>query len=267
MSSWQVAWSRSFVAALAVALLLPEARRDWTWRKAFVGLFYALCLTSFVLATKNTTSANAIFLQSTAPLYLVIAGPWILGERTRWVDWASLAMIAAGMVLIFWQSDVAQRLAPDPALGNALGVLSGLMWACTVCGLRWLGRVREGGEGSSSMAPILLGNLIAIAFTTPFLLPWTVVSAGDATAILYLGVFQVALAYWLLTRAVSKLPALETSLLVMLEPALNPVWTWLLHGERPRATALVGGALILVATLAPVLWSSLRKPTDPAVVT
>ncbi len=245
LTSWQVAGLRSLVAAITVAVLLPDSRRHWSWRTALVALAYSLCLISFVLATKNTTSANAIFLQGTAPLYLVLLCPWLLQEKNRRGDWFTLAIIAVGIVLVFWDTQTIQRLAPNPALGNLLGVFSGLAWACTVCGLRWLAKSGDG----NSMAPVLIGNLFALVLCAPGALPITTISSVDLWALIYLGVVQVGLAYWLLTSAMAKLPALEVSLLVMLEPALNPLWTWLLHDEKPSLTALAGGAMIIGATL------------------
>ena len=210
-----------------------------------MALAYTVCLTSFVLATKNTTAANAIFLQGTAPLYLVLAGPWLLGEKVRSGDWWTLSTVLVGMVLVFWETTSAQKLAPNPLLGNWLGALSGLGWAATVCGLRWLSKLGEG----NSMTPVLIGNCMAVAICLPWMLPIGAVPWGDVWALLYMGVFQVGLAYWCLTQAMSELSALEASLLIMVEPALNPLWTWLAHGERPGGTALAGGALIIGSTL------------------
>lgn len=245
LTSWQVAGLRSLIAAVTVALLLPAARRHWSWRTAIVALAYALCLSSFVLATKNTTSANAIFLQGTAPLYLVFLGPWLLHEKVRSSDWWTLALVTAGMVLVFWETGNAQLLSPNPALGNAYGAFSGLMWAGTVCGLRWLSKRGEG----NTMAPVLMGNLLAVFLCLPRMFPIGVVSGTDLFSLVYLGVFQIGLAYWFLTAAMAKLSALEASLLIMIEPALNPLWTWMIHGEKPAATALAGGTLIIGSAL------------------
>lgn len=245
LSSWHVAGLRSLVAAVVIVILIPSARRGWSWPVALVAAAYAVCLTSFVLATKNTTAANAIFLQGTAPLYLVLLGPWLLKERVRLAEWVTMALVAAGMVLVVWDPGQAQPLAPNPALGNALGALSGASWAATVCGLRWLGQRRE----ANSMAPVLVGNLLALLFCAHAFLPLPQPSTADILALLYLGIFQVGLAYWFLTRAMSSLPALEASLLIMVEPALNPLWTWLFHGETPTASAVAGGALILCSAL------------------
>lgn len=239
------------VAASTISLLIPAARRGWTWRTALVAFAYAICLTSFVLATKNTTAANAIFLQGTAPLYLVLLGPWLLGERVRRSDWLTLGLVALGMLLVFQDPGAEQQLAPNPPLGNALGALSGLAWAGTVCGFRWLAKHGSGDE-ANSMTSVLLGNLMACVFSLPWMLPTATPTAADVAALFYLGIFQVGLAYWCLTRAMSQLSALEASLLIMIEPALNPVWTWCLHGERPANSAILGGGLIISSAL----WKS-----------
>ncbi|MGH7585251.1 MAG: DMT family transporter, partial [Gemmatimonadales bacterium] len=78
LTSWQVASFRSGIAAIAVLALVAASRRGWSWRTLVVGTTYAVTLTLFVVANKLTTSANAIFLQATAPLYLLLLGPWLL---------------------------------------------------------------------------------------------------------------------------------------------------------------------------------------------
>ena len=83
LTGWQVAGFRSGVAAVALWLLVPGARRQWNWRTLLAGIFYAATLILFVTANKLTTSANAIFLQSTAPLYLLLLGPLVLREPVR----------------------------------------------------------------------------------------------------------------------------------------------------------------------------------------
>ena len=109
----------------------------------------------------------------------------------------------------------------------------------------------------------MAGNLIAFVVC----LPWALPPSGDAqdwALIVYLGVVQIALAYILLTTAVRHVPAFEVSLLLLVEPALNPVWAWLVHGETPSAVALAGGALILGATAVKVLLDWRRAPAAAA---
>lgn len=108
------------------------------------------------------------------------------------------------------------------------------------------------------MVTVLMGNLLACAATLPMALPVAVWRWQDAAVILWLGVFQIALAYLCLTRGIRHVPAFEATTLLLLEPALNPVWTWLVHGERPAALALAGGGIILSSTLLNAWWQGRR---------
>lgn len=210
-----------------------------------VGVAYALTLVTFVLATKLTTSANAIFLQATAPLYLLFIAPWLLGERWRGRDLAGPVAIGFGMALFFVGQEPNAVTAPNPWLGNLLGAASGFTWALTVAGLRWLNRSGvPGGFATAAMGNLLAG---AIAFLPA--LPVPAFSTSDVLVLLYLGVFQIGLSYYLLNLGLAGVPAFEASVLILLEPALNPVWTYLVHGERPGGLALLGGLIICAATL------------------
>jgi drug/metabolite transporter, DME family len=91
------------------------------------------------------------------------------------------------------------------------------------------------------------------------------VGAADWLVIVYLGVFQIGLAYVFMTSAIRHVPALEAATLLLVEPALNPIWAWLAHGERPSAWAIAGGALILGATLVKTWWDARAIPPVRAV--
>ncbi len=245
-TGWQVASFRSGVAALALLLMWPAARRGWSVRAVLVGFAYAACLTLFVLANRLTTAANTIFLQSTAPLYLLVLGPWLLKEPIRRQDVAFMAAVGLGLALFFVSAETPVVTAPDPAKGNLLALASGFFWALTVCGLRWMGAA--GGEHGSPVAAVVSGNLTAFLVALPIALPLGSHAPVDWAVIIYLGVFQIALAYVLVTSALRRIPALEASLILLIEPVLNPVWAWLFQGEQPGAWALLGGAIILGAT-------------------
>lgn len=251
LSAWQVAGFRSGVAALVLLLLLPAARRGWTWRVALVGVAYAATLTLFVAANKLTTAANTIFLQATAPLYILLLGPFLLREAIRRTDLLFMSVVGAGLLLFFVGSEPPVATAPDPVRGNILAALSGLCWALTVVGLRWLESRPDGG---SALATVGFGNVIAFVACLPGALPVREATTADWLTIGYLGVFQIGVAYLLVTTAIRFVPALEASLILLVEPALNPVWAWLLHDERPSRWAFAGGALILGATLLKVWW-------------
>jgi drug/metabolite transporter (DMT)-like permease len=246
LTGWQVACFRSAVATVALALLLPAARRWPTGRALAIALAYATTMVLFVLANKLTTAAGAIFLQSTFPLWVLLLSPWLLGERVSGRDVAFMGVFAAGMALFFVGLEPATQTAPHPLLGNVLGLVSGIFWALTVIGLRAAGVKKEGNWGPVS---VLWGNGFAAALCLPFALPVSGATGQDLGFILYLGIFQIGVAYVLLLAGLAHVRALEASLLLLLEPILNPVWAWLIHGEVPGAWAIVGGAVILAATL------------------
>jgi drug/metabolite transporter (DMT)-like permease len=137
--------------------------------------------------------------------------------------------------------------APDPVRGNLLALASGFFWALTVCGLRWMGAAE--GEHGSPVAAVVSGNLTAFLVSLPLALPASGHAIGDWAVIAYLGVFQIALAYVFVTSALGAIPAFEASLILLVEPVLNPVWAWLIQGERPGPWVLLGGALILGTTV------------------
>ncbi|HEY2418052.1 MAG TPA: DMT family transporter [Steroidobacteraceae bacterium] len=251
LTAWQVASFRSGMAAVFLLVALPEARRGWSWRIVPAALAYAGTLVLFVLANRLTTSANAIFLQSTAPLYLLLLGPWLLHEPVRRSDWVCIAAVAAGLVLIVSGSEAAAATAPNPHLGNLVGLASGVTWALTITGLRWLARTTPGNtQSNAAMATVTAGNVIGFLVALPMALPVAAPGAANVAVIVYLGIVQIGIAYVCVTRAIRHVPAFEATTVLLLEPAINPLWAWLVHGERPGPSAMAGGAIILAATLA-----------------
>jgi drug/metabolite transporter (DMT)-like permease len=136
--------------------------------------------------------------------------------------------------------------APEPVTGNLLALASGFFWALAVCGLRWMGAA--GGQHGSPVAAVVSGNLTAFLVSLPMALPVGTHRPVDWAIIGYLGVFQIALAYVLVTSGLRHIPALDASLILLIEPVLNPVWAWVFQGEQPGAWALLGGAIILGST-------------------
>lgn len=251
LTSWQVAGFRSGIAALTVLLLVPAARRRWSGPVVLVALAYAATMILFVVGNKLTTAANTIFLQSTAPLYVLLLGPWLLHEPIRRRDLFFMAAVAVGLVLFFVGAEAPVATAPDPVRGNLLALFSGVTWALTVVGLRWLGsRTAEGEEENPAVVTVVAGNTFAFAACLPWALPVQAATTTDWAVVAYLGVFQIGLAYLFLTAGIRRVSALDAATLLLVEPALNPIWAWLVHGERPGRWALAGGVLILGATIA-----------------
>jgi len=246
LSGWQVASFRSAVAAVAIFILIPASRPPWPRRIIVVGSAYAATMILFTLSNKLTTAANAIFLQGSAPLYVLLLSPWLLGERIRLRQMAFMATLGVGMVLFFVGNQPVVATAPNPMAGNILGAACGLSWALTIMGLRWIGRGRD--DAGATIAAVCCGNLTAALITLPMALPIAASTPTDWAIVVFLGVFQIGVAYAFLVRGISRVPAIEASLILLAEPVLNPLWAWAVHGEVPTVWAAVGGAIILGAT-------------------
>jgi drug/metabolite transporter, DME family len=257
----QIAAFRALVAMVAILALIPEARHLWSWRVGLVGVAYAAAGLLFVFANKLTTAANTVFLQATNPLFVVALAPWLLKERVRAADLAFMGVLAAGLALLFAGGQGHFATAPDPFFGNVLAAGSAVAWAFTVTGYRWLARQgsQQGADHGPIAAAAACGNLIVFLVCLPGALPLVVGRATDWLIVIYLGVFQLGLAYVFLSRALTRVPALEASLFLLVEPVLSPVWAWLAHGETPGPLAVIGGAVILTAT-------AVKSRTDTQVV-
>lgn len=248
LSGAQIAGFRSGVAALAVLLLARAARQRPSARAAAVGVAYAGTVVLFALANRLTTAANTIFLQSTAPVYVLLASPWLLRERIGRRELAFVAAAACGLLLFVVGTEPPRTSAPDPATGNLLAVASGITWAGTLVGLRLMATPATAARGGNDpIHAVVAGNLLAFALCLPWALPCTP-TATDLAVLLYLGVAQIAVPYLLVSAAVRHLGALETSLILLVEPVLNPLWALLLHDERPGPFAIAGGVVLLGAT-------------------
>ena len=227
LTGWQLSCFRSFVAGVAVLLLVPNARHGWSWRSLVVAVPYAATFTLFTLANKLTTAANAIFLQDTAPFYILLLGPLLLGERIRRNDIALMLALIIGLGLIFNSIQNSSEIATNPELGNLLATCAGLSWALTVIGLRWIA-IRSKKHKEQPEAAVVTGCFLASLMAVFFSFPVESSTTVDWLIIFYLGVFQIGLAYSLIAKGIRSISALETSLLLLVEPVFSPIWAWLL---------------------------------------
>ncbi|PIE22020.1 MAG: EamA family transporter [Planctomycetota bacterium] len=246
-SGVQVACLRSGIAALVLIAFLPGLRLQLKWRSCLVALAFAVTMLLFVLANKRTTAAHTIFLQSTAPLYILLLAPLLLRERAQRAELLTLPLLAGGLFLLLFAGQAPQASAPQPFEGNLLAMSAGPSWALTILGLRFLSRGAE--PGNPGLGAVVLGNALACLFTLPFAWPFAGAGAADWLGACYLGVFQIGVAYLCLTKGIGRVPAFEAALLLMVEPVLNPLWSFLVHGERLAGLAVLGGLLVLLATL------------------
>jgi len=251
----QISGCRSLVAALAILLVLrlrgQPLAPEWDLLSLGCCVSYACTLVLFVTATRLTTAANAIFLQYSAPVFLLFLEPWSFHQPFPRRDLGAVLACVGGLALFF-----AGHLDRGGALGNLLGLGSGLGLALFSLQLKWQ-RVRH--PGLSPYAIVVFGNLLVAAVCLPLALPGMRLNVAQALALLYLGVLQLGISYMLFTAGMRYLSATAALITCMLEAVFNPVWVFLGIGERPSGFALLGGIVVLAV----VGWYNLKKAAVP----
>lgn len=229
-----IAGARSAIASVVFLLVLGKPKINWSRAQIGAALSYAATVILFVTATKNTTAANAIFLQYTAPIYVAFLGAWLLKEKTKLFDWITIFIVIGGMGLFFLD-----HLSTKGVLGNLLAIVSGVSFAFTAIFMRMQ---KDGSPWESAF----LGNILTAVIGLPFLsFSWP--NTTGWLFILILGIVQLGIPYILYTKAIKHTTALEAILIPVIEPILNPLWVLLLVGERPGPWAFVGGIIVLAA--------------------
>ncbi len=241
LNSFQTSLWRSLFASLAILLIVRPKILLLDSTSLIASLAYAATLILFVLGTKLTTAANAILLQYTAPIYILVLAHIILNEKMTRIGAMTVGLCITGMAIFFLD-----KLSPEGVVGNLAALGSGVCFAVMTVFLR----KNKGGEPISA---ILFGNVwiviicAAISFVQTQTVETFLLSPKDALLTGFLGVFQIALPYLLFVNAIKHIPALEASLLSMLEPILNPIWVMLFMGEIPSLNAVIGGSVIIGA--------------------
>lgn len=226
--------ARSAIAALVIGLFMGRPHFRWSLPQLGGAVALVGAQSFFILATRETTAANAIFIQYTAPVYVAFFGIWYLREPVRRLDWLALLAVAVGLLLFF-----SGGLSSAGATGNFYALLAGLSFA-------WFMLFMRKQKDSSTVETIFLGNLFAALIGLPFL--WAATpTAADWAGMLFLGVFQIGVPFLLIASTIKRLTAVEAILIQTLEPILNPIWVVLVIGEAPAPLALLGGLVVLGA--------------------
>src|ERR1051325_1183177 len=250
----------SFFAMITIAILTRHEGFGLNRLMAAASLLYAVLLILFVFATKETTAANAIFLQYTSSVYVLILEPIIYKEKFRVRDLVTVSVCLGGMALFF-----VGQLRPQDITGNIFALASGLCFALYFLLLRHP-RAREVNRASS----VIYGNLLAVILTAPWgLAALASVTLHDALSVVYLGVVQLGISYALFTVAMARgVRSLDAGIICYIEPVLNPLWVFLVLGERPSKWALLGGTIIIAAVVSHMILDARGKrraiPLEPA---
>lgn len=252
LSAFELSFGRSLLAAITIAIFTRREGLGLNRISAVTAVLYAALLLLFVLATKLTTAANAIFLQYTAPVYVLLLEPLFYKEKFRSRDFITVAACLAGMSLFF-----VGKLRPQDVTGNLFALASGVCFAFFFLLLRH-SKARQVNRAVST----IYGNLLVVLICAPsfFGAVKQGIAPADLAAVAYLGIIQIGFAYLLFTSAMARgVRSLDAGIIGYIEPVLNPIWVFMFIGERPSGWAIVGGGIIIASVIAHMLSEARRK--------
>jgi drug/metabolite transporter, DME family len=236
-SAMQLSFFRCSIAALTFALIFKKQILQINKLSIINSIIYAVVLISFVIATKTTTAANAIFLQATAPIYVLIFEPLLNKTSYERINIITVGVCVLGMILFF-----VGKPEPGHLEGNLVALISGITFAAFFLGMKR-------NDQKYQQSSIFWGNILVALICIPFLFSLEMISFSDLWMVSFLGVFQIAVAYAFFASGLKRIIAVEASIISLVEPVLNPVWVLIGYGEIPSVTAIIGGLIILTAII------------------
>jgi drug/metabolite transporter (DMT)-like permease len=227
---------RRSIAAPRVALLVSA-------------IAYTAAISAFVSANKITTAANAIALQYTAPMFVFMIVHYLFGEKITGASWIALVLGMLGIAVI-----CAGSAGQPDAAGVVIALLSGLLFSIYMVSLRFL---KEFNPGTLTF----LNNLVCCLILLPLVGSELSLTLKEGWIVAVMGVVQLGIPYWLFSKGLEQISVQEASLIVLIEPVLNPLWVGLIVGELPSGATLIGGLCIVGSLAFRYLRSSLNPQT------
>ncbi|MDR2900812.1 MAG: DMT family transporter [Treponema sp.] len=240
-----IAGSRSFIAALFMLAVKcfskPREVYGSAPRRHFWGaaISYAACMILFMFANKMTTSANAILLQYSGPIWAALLGWGLAKEKPRAAQWVAIGAVIVGMLIFFKDG-----IGGGNFLGDCMAILSGIAFGAYSVFMR----LQKDGNPADSM---ILSHVITAAVGLPFLfMSAPAFTFENIGAISFMGIFTIGLASVFFSNGIRNVSAVQALLLALIEPVLNPIWVLAATGEKPSVSALIGGGIIIIAVTA-----------------
>jgi drug/metabolite transporter (DMT)-like permease len=259
LDAFQISFYRSVIAALAIIVITAAKKQKI---KYSFDLISVLCFTTFagililfVAATKLTTAANAIFLQFSAPIYLVLVEPWLLKTKFDKRNIVTVLIVIFGMFLFF-----VGKLELGNIYGNLLAILSGICFAMFTLFLKWKKQLHK---STDTISNVVLGNFLVGVICFPIIFPNLSLDFTQASILIYLGAVQIGISYMIFNEGIKYVSATESMIIATLEAIFNPIWVFFGIGETPSVFAILGACVILGA----ILWRNLiSKPKDKTLI-
>lgn len=246
LSPMQISFFRCLIAAFVFLIIFKSKVLKLNPLALLNSFSYAIVLILFVYATKTTTAANAIFLQSTAPIYVLIFEPILTKAKYERINIITISVCFIGMILFF-----VGELSPGDLNGNIAALLAGVAFAAFFLGMKK-------NEDKFGEASIFYGNILVTLFCIPFIIEVQSVSSSDLGMVSFLGIFQIAIPYALFSYGIQRIKAVEASIISMFEPVLNPIWVFFGYGEIPKLNAIIGGLIIISAIIVKTIISAAK---------
>lgn len=237
LSAMQLSFFRCLIAALVFASIFRKQVFYFNGLAIINSIFYAAVLILFVYSTKTTTAANAIFLQSTAPIYVFLIEPLLNKTKYEKINIITVLICSLGMILFF-----IDEITPGQMTGNIAGLAAGLAFAAMFIGLRI-------NKKEFQLSSIFYGNILVSLFTIQYVVDIDQIILNDMLMVGFLGIFQIGIAYAIFSYGLHRVQAFEASVMSLLEPLLNPIWVYIGYKEMPSLNDMVGGGVIVTAIL------------------
>lgn len=246
LDAYQISFYRSLIAALTILVITISRKQSLKFEFDIISILcsisYAFILILFVIATKLTTAANAIFLQFTAPIYLLVLEPLFLKTKFEKRNLITLIFCLIGMALFFFG-----KLDFTAVKGNLFAIGSGICFALFSLFLKWKKQLHK---TESTIVYIVAGNFLVCLFCLPVVFDKLIIDPTQLLILLFMGVFQIGISYIIFNEGIKYISATESMIIAMLEAVLNPVWVFLGVGEIPSVFAITGSIIILLA----IVW-------------
>ncbi len=229
-----IAGTRSIIAVLLICTVTRRIPKKMSFDIIFTAIMNAATMILYVVAVKLTSAANAILLQYTSPIFIIILSHYILNEKARWFDFFAVIGVLCGMFIFFLED-----LDFSANLGNVLALVSALTAACMTVFLR---RQKDSNPSDS----FVVAHLITFIIGLPFIITSPIPSLMSIGGLFLLGTLQQGIPSVLYAIGITHISALSAILIAMIEPLIAPIWVAVLYGEIPSIYTIVGGAIILV---------------------
>ena len=245
LSAFQISFYRSLVAAITIITISTYQKKkiklEFDVISILCSIAYAGILIFFVIANTLTTAANTIFLQFTAPVYLLFLEPVFLKTKFQFKNLITVLICMSGMALFFMG-----KLDTGNLYGNMFGILSGISFALFSLFLKWKEQLHK---TENTLSQIAMGNILVAIICLPVIFGNLIIPPLGFVILAFLGIFQIGVSYVIYNEGIKYVSATESLIIAMLEAVFNPFWVFIGIGEKPSNYALIGGAVILIGII------------------